>query len=91
MDLEKEIHALSAETLAHSIMIGNILSKLARNPDLRSAIAEGFDQSLDVAQTVAVQFGTAASPDHTLKALKIIEEMRSTVLGAGPGPNRQIK
>jgi hypothetical protein len=81
MDIEKEIHSLAAETLALSIVIGNVLSKLAADPALRSAIVRGFDQSADVAQTVAEQFGRAASPDHTIKTMRIIEEMRQMVLG----------
>ena len=59
MDTEKEIHSLAAETLALSIVLGNVLSKLAADPALRFAIVRGFDQSADVAQTVAEQFGRA--------------------------------
>jgi hypothetical protein len=81
MDTEKEINSLAAETLAMSIIIGNVLSKLARNPSLRTAIVEGFDQSADVAESVAVIFGKASSPDHAVKALRIVEEMRAMVLG----------
>jgi hypothetical protein len=81
MDTEKEIHALSAETLAFGIIMRSVLSKLARNPSLRATIVEGFDQAADVADSLAVQFGKAASPDHTIKALRIIEETRAMVLG----------
>jgi hypothetical protein len=81
MDTEKEVRSLAAETLALSIIVGNVLSKLARNPSLRPAIIEGFNQSADVAESVAIQFGKAASPEHTVKAFRIIEEMRAMVLG----------
>ncbi len=90
MDTEKEIHSLSAETLALSIIVGNVLGKLAKIPTLRPAVIEGFDQSLDVAESVAVQFGKAASPEHTMKAMRIIEEMRTVVLGVGDGPKRTV-
>jgi len=43
MDTEKEIRALAAETLAFSIILGNVLSKLARDPTLRASIVQGFD------------------------------------------------
>jgi hypothetical protein len=81
MDTEKEIHSLSAETLALSIVLGNVLCKFAANPALRSAIVRGFDQSADAAQTLAEQFERTASPDHTIKIMRIIEEMRQMVLG----------
>jgi hypothetical protein len=90
MDTEKEIHSLSAETLALSIIVGNVLSKLARNASLRPAIVEGFNQAADVADSVAVQFGKSASPEHTIKALRIIEEMRTMVLGNDGKPKNLV-
>ena len=45
MDSEKEIRALAAETLAFSIIVGSVLSKLAKDSSLRVAIVEGFDQA----------------------------------------------
>jgi hypothetical protein len=81
MNTEKEIQALSAETLAFSIMLGSVLSKLAKDPTLRFTITQAFNEAADVAQSVAVRFGKSASPEHTVKALRIIEEMRAMVLG----------
>jgi hypothetical protein len=90
MDTEKEIHSLAAETLALSIILGNVLSKLAKDRTLRFAIAEGFDQAADVAQSVAVQYGEAATPDHMVKAIRIIEEMRAMVLGRDGKPKNLV-
>jgi hypothetical protein len=90
MDIEKEVHALTAETLAFSIIVGNVLSKLAKNPLLRAAIVEGFDQAADVAESVAVQFGKSASPEHTVKAVRIVEEMRAVVLGDEGKPKNLV-
>jgi hypothetical protein len=82
MDLEKEIHSLAAETLALNIALCNVLHKLLRdNPTLRPAVIDGFNQSADVAADVAIMMGKSASPEHTVKALLIIEEMRGVVLG----------
>jgi hypothetical protein len=84
MDFEKEIHSLAAEVLALNIVLCNVLNKLLRDdPALRSAIADGFNQSADTAESVAILLGKSASPDHTVKALRIIEEMRGVVLGDG--------
>jgi len=90
MDTEKEIHALSAETLAFSIILGSVLSKLAMDRTLRFTITEAFNEAADVAQSVAVQFGKSASPEHTVKALRIIEEMRAMVLGNESKPKNLV-
>jgi hypothetical protein len=88
MDFEKEIRSVSAETLAYGIILGNVLSKLAGNPSLRLPIVEGLNQAADVAGIVAMQFGKSVSPDHTLKALRIVEEMRALVLGVEGKPKK---
>jgi hypothetical protein len=90
VDHEKEIRALTAETLAIGYVLGSVLSRLARNPALRPAIIEGFDQSLDIAQSVAIQFGRDASPEHTVKAFRIVEEMRAMVLGNDDKPKHVV-
>jgi hypothetical protein len=58
-ELEAAVRALRAQNLALSLIVENVLSRLARNPSLRPAIIEGFAQALDVAQSVAVEYGTA--------------------------------
>ena len=88
MDFEREIRSVSAETLAYGIILGNVLSKLAENPSLRLPIVEGFNQAADVAGIVAIQFGKSVSSDHTIKALRIVEEMRALVLGVEGTPKK---
>jgi hypothetical protein len=58
----------------HSGMVSDIErnQQLARNPAFKTSIEEGFDQALEVAQSVAVQFESSASPDHTTKCIRII-------------------
>jgi hypothetical protein len=90
MNIEKEIHALSTKTLAFSIILGRVLSKLATDRTLRFTITEAFNEAADVAQSVAVQFGKSASPEHTVKALRIIEEMRAMVLGDEGKPKNLV-
>jgi hypothetical protein len=87
-DLEKEFRALAAENLALSIIVGRVLSRLARDPSLRRAIVEGFDQAADVAQGVALtELGEPADPQQAVEALRIIEETRAMVLGNEGKPN----
>jgi hypothetical protein len=90
MDIEKEIHALAAENLALSIIVGQVFGRLAKDASLRPAIVHGFNQAADVAESVAVQFGKSASPEHTVKALRLIEEMRAVVLGDEGKPKNAV-
>jgi hypothetical protein len=90
MDHEKEILALTAETLALTYVVGNVLANLARIPALRPAIIEGFNQSADMADSIAINFGKSARPEHTVKAVRIVEEMRAMVLGNEGKPKHGV-
>jgi hypothetical protein len=83
-EIEEEFRALRARNLALSLIIENVLSRLARNPSLRPAIIEGFAQALDVARSAAVEYGTSTPSDQAVMALEIVEEARAMVL-ALPG------
>jgi|tagenome__1003787_1003787.scaffolds.fasta_scaffold16958909_1 hypothetical protein len=88
MDHDREIRALAAETLAFSCVLQGVLGSLLRaQPQLRVPISEGFENALGLAQAVAMQFGTSASPEHTVKCVRIIEELRDAILGP-PGKPR---
>jgi hypothetical protein len=90
-DLEKEFRALAAEHLALSIIVGRVLSRLARDPSLRRAIVESFDQAADVAQGVALtELGEPTDPQQAVEALRIIEETRAMVLGNEGKPDDSI-
>jgi hypothetical protein len=90
MEHETEIRLLSAETLATSIVLANLLSRFARIPALRLAIVSCFDQSVDMADDITAVLGKSAAPDHTVKVLRIVEEMRSMVLGGGEKPKSLV-
>jgi hypothetical protein len=90
MEHETEIRLLSAETLATSIVLANLLSRFARIPALRLAIVSCFDQSVDMADDITAVLGKSAAPDHTVKVLRIVEEMRSMVLGNGEKPKSLV-
>jgi len=86
MEHEKELRLLSAETLAMNIVLANLFSRFARIPALRLAIVVGFDQSVDMAEDITSMFGKSAPPDHMVKTLRLVEEMRAMVLGNGGKP-----
>jgi hypothetical protein len=86
VDIEREIRSLSATTLALSIVVNNVFQRLAKDPTLREAITAGFKRAADTAETVAIAAGKTASPEHSVGALLIIEEMRTVALGNEEGP-----
>jgi hypothetical protein len=87
---EKDTLSLSAETLAVSIVLANLLSGLARIPAVRPAVVTCFDRSKEMAENATAIFGKSASPDPTLMVLRVIEEMRTMVLGAGAKPKDTV-
>jgi hypothetical protein len=91
MDADSEIRALAAETLAIQTIVGQTLFHLARaDPRIADAIRQALDDSANIVEQIAIQFGSKASPDHTVKALKIVEEVRTIVLGRGNKPRDAI-
>jgi hypothetical protein len=89
MKHEIEIHSQSAETLATSIVLANLLSSFVRIPALRLAIISCFDQSVDMAHDITAVFGKSPSPDRAINVLRLVEEIRSMVLGDG-NPKRLV-
>jgi hypothetical protein len=81
MDIEKELRSLHVEQSAHHIALTQILGALARDRSLRAAISEGFEQALGVAQSLSESPPEATSPEHGIKILRVIEDIRSTVMG----------
>jgi hypothetical protein len=81
MEHGKEVCSLSAETLATTIVLANLLSRFARIPALRLAVVTCFDQSVDMAEDISAMLSKSASPDQTVMVLRLVEEMRAMVLG----------
>jgi hypothetical protein len=90
MEQDKQLQTLSAETLASSIVLASLLSKLARIPTLRSAVVGCFNQSEGMAEDVASMFDPASSPDHLAKVVRAVQEMRMMVLGDVKTPTHLV-
>ena len=91
MDVEHEVHSLSAESLAVQCIITQTLSRLrGLSPEIERALREGFDDAANVTENLAIHFGKAASPDHTVKALRVVEEMRAVVFGDQGKPKHAV-
>ena len=91
MDLEHEIYSLSAETLALQTVLTQTLSRLSRlSPEISRAVRDGFDDAANVTERLAIHFGKAARPEHTVKALRVVEEMRAVVFGDKGEPKHAV-
>jgi hypothetical protein len=91
MDAEMEIQSLHAETMALSFMISHILRRIsASDSSLAQAISAGFDDAANGVENLALRAGKAASPHHLVKAIRIIEELRTATLGNEKKPRHGI-
>jgi hypothetical protein len=80
--VKQEIESLYAETLALQTILVKVLGRLrAVDPALAAANAAGLDDAADHVEHIAIRLGEAASPEHTVKALRIVEELRTAILG----------
>src|SRR5437660_1037490 len=69
--VKQEIESLYAETLALQTILVKVLGRLrAVDPALAAAIAAGLGDAADHVEHIAIRLGEAASPEHTVKALR---------------------
>ena len=88
---KQEIEALHGETLALQVILTNVLRRLrAADPALAAAIAAGLNEAADQIEDIAIRFGKAASPEHTVKAIRIVEELRTAILGNKDKPRSGV-
>jgi hypothetical protein len=91
MYVEREIHRLEAENLATQFVVTQLLVRLRRaHPVFDKAIRDTLDDTANLAERVAIQLGKSASPEHTVKALSIIEKIRTMVFGDHDKPKHVV-
>jgi hypothetical protein len=87
MDVDKELNSLHAETLAFGAILAYVFDRLARSdPALKSAISAGFDDAANFVEDFAIKRGKSASPEHTVKALRVVEDLRAATFGKQQKP-----
>ena len=91
MNVEKEIQSLAAEALAVQIVLAHVLDNLYRNhPKLRDAIRRGFEDAASDAEDIATRLGSSAHSEQTVRASRIIEELRTATLGDHDKPKDAV-
>jgi hypothetical protein len=87
MDYEREVTLLSAETLAIQHILTNVLYELkSLNPGVAAAISRGFDNAARQVEDSAIQAGKSVPPEHLVKALRIVEDLRTATVGYSGKP-----
>jgi hypothetical protein len=82
MNYETEIRALAAETIALQWLFIALARRLsATHPDLHVAVSDALDDAANLIEMTAIKLGESAHPDHTIKALGIVEQIRAATLG----------
>ena len=91
MDYEKQINSLAGETLALQMIVASLCDRLCEvSPHIFQAIATAFEDAAGHAENVAISFGKSAAPEHTLKALRIVEEIRAVAVRDRQQPRHGI-
>lgn len=91
MDIEGEVYSLNGEVLALNLVVGNVLRNISYiSPQIADAIKLGFEEAASQAELIAISNGPTASPEHTIKAGRIVEGLRAAVFGSQPKPSGVI-
>lgn len=92
MDYEDEVNVLSAETLAIQTVIAHVFDHLFAigDPQISAAIQRGFSEAASDVENLALQSIKSPDPKRFVKALSIIEELRTATLGDHEKPKRGI-
>ena len=91
MDYEREINMLAGETIAIQNILAQVLYRISLIDDRHhAAIKQGFSDATSTVEHLAIKFGKKASPDHLVKAIDIIETLRTATLGEKDEPRHGV-
>ena len=82
VDTEREINAAFGEILATQAVLTRVLRELkAIDPRFGAAFARAFDHAANGIEDLAIASGKSVPPEHLVKAVKIVEDLRRAVFG----------
>jgi hypothetical protein len=82
MDQQMQINSIAAETHAIQAIMTNVFYELKLlDPRFEDAIARGFNNAASFVEYVAIKAGRTSPPEHLVKSLRVVEELRATSLG----------
>jgi hypothetical protein len=89
MDHDREIALLHAETFAMQAVMIHLIRELSR-AGLEPAVSAALNGAASQVEDIAIALGKAASPDHMVKAIRVVEEIRAATLGNHDKPRHGV-
>jgi hypothetical protein len=87
----REIRSIHAEMLAFNAIVTQVLYRvLQTDHKLADAISLGFDDAARLVEDIAIKAGKSVPPDHLVKALRVVEELRTATLGNSAKPKHIV-
>ena len=81
MTQEDARDSIAGDIMAMQVILVSVLQRLAQSdPQLAGAIKDGLDDAANKTENIAIKFGKAPASHHTIKALRIVENLRSAIL-----------
>jgi hypothetical protein len=92
MDYDAEIDLLAAETLALQTLLAHLLDHLFKIGDLRlnAAIQKAFSEAASELENLGLDSSKAPDSVRSVKALGVIEYLRTAALGDHEKPKRGV-
>ena len=78
--LKQEVVRLHAETLALQWLLTSLAGSLKNSGAVPEIVIEqAFDSAANIVEEIAIRLGKEAAPEHTVGALRIVEQLRKQV------------
>jgi hypothetical protein len=91
MTTEEQIRGLAAETLALQMLFVAVLRRLLVDRVMpKSVIAAALDEAANDIEHFAIMTGSKSAPTHSVESLRIVEQIRTAVLGDEQEPKHGI-
>jgi hypothetical protein len=89
-ELNAELDSLHAETLALQTILITLLIRMLATPHVGAIVAPSLNEAANRLEDFAIMMGERASPGHVVKALEIVEQLRSATVGDSPKPRHDV-
>ena len=74
---------LSADSLAHTLIITILCRNLVKiSPEIAACVRESLNEAARKTDDIAIQLGVSARPEFTIEAMRVVEQIRTGVLGS---------
>jgi hypothetical protein len=89
-ELKAELDSLHAETLALQMILITLLNRMLTAPHVGQMVIPSLNEAADRVEDFAIMMGDRASPRHVVKALEIVEQLRTVIVGNDEKPRHGV-